>query len=59
MRCDDAAIQFGTEIRQLHPVVDACDEHMVVDVLGVHRFPVGPDDGDGIGQIKLMLGVVG
>ena len=33
---DDAAVQLGGQLGQLHPVVDAGDQRAVVDVLGPH-----------------------
>ena len=34
-------------------------EGVVVDVLGVHHLPVGTHDRDDVGQVELVLGVVG
>ena len=59
MRGDDAPVQLGAQLRQLHPVVDAGDQRRVVDVLGPHDQPIGADDRDHVGQVELLLGVVG
>ena len=59
MRRHDAPVQLGAQFGQLHPVVDPGDQRGVVDVLGPHDVPVGPEDLDDIGQVKLLLGVVG
>ena len=56
---DDAAVEFGGQLGQLHPVVDAGDQRGVVDVLGVHDLPVRADDRDDVGEVELVLGVVG
>ncbi len=37
---DDAPVEFGAQLGQLHPVVDAGDQRGVVDVLGPHDLAV-------------------
>ena len=59
VRGDDAAVQLGAQLGQLHPVVDAGDQRGVVDVVGPHHVAVGADDRDHVGQVQLLLGVVG
>ena len=56
---DDAPVELGAQLGQLHPVVDAGDQRGVVDVLGPHDLAVLPDDRDDVGQVELLLGVVG
>ena len=55
---DDAPVQLGGQLGQLHPVVDARHQRGVVDVLGPHDPAVLPDDGDHVGEVELLLGVV-
>ena len=55
----DAPVQFGGQLGQLHPVVDARHQRGVVDVLGPHDPAVLPDDRDDVGEVELLLGVVG
>ena len=57
---DDAAVELGGQLGQLHPVVDAGDQRAVVDVLGLHDAGRRcADDRDHVGQVQLLLGVVG
>ena len=55
----DAPVQFGGQFGQLHPVVDAGHQCGVVDVPGPHDPTVLPDDRDDVGEVELLLGVVG
>ena len=54
-----APVQFGGQLGQLHAVVDAGDQRGVVDVVGAHHMAVGAHDRDDVGQVQLVLGVVG
>ena len=56
---DDAPVQFGGEVRQLDPVVDTRHQGGVVDVHGAHDLAVLPDDREDVGDVELLLGVVG
>ena len=55
----DTAVEFGGQVGQLHPVVDAGHQRAVVDVPGLHHLPVLPDDRDDVGEVQLLLRVVG
>ena len=55
----DAAVEFGGQIGQLDAVVDARDQRGVVDVLGPHDLPSAAHDRDDVGEVQLVLGVVG
>ena len=56
---DDPTVEFGSHVGQLHTVIDAGDQGGIVDVLGVHTLAVRPHDRDGVGEVELVLGVVG
>ena len=59
MRRDDAPVEFGAQLRELHAVVDAGDQRAVVDVVAEHRAAVAADDREHVGEVELLLGVVG
>src|SRR6202012_3885998 len=55
----DAAVEFGAQLGQLHAVVDAGNQRAVVDVARVHGLAVAAQNGDDVGEIELLLSVVG
>ena len=59
MAGDNATVEFSFDVGQLHPVIDPGDQGRVIDVFGVHHLTARPHDGDDVGQVKLMLGVIG
>ncbi|CKR53161.1 Uncharacterised protein [Mycobacterium tuberculosis] len=52
-------VEFGGQLGQLDAIVDAGHQRAVVDVAGMYGLAVGAQDGDDVGEVELLLGVVG
>ena len=55
----DRLLSKLAHLRQRHPVVDPEHQVLILDRVGGHRLPVGPENVQHLRQIQLALGVLG